>query len=203
MLAVGRKLGAGAAVQRVGTGRRFRQGISADDLSGSQPRQIFLLLLFGAEINDGQRADAGVSAPGGGEARVLGDVVGDDGGGDFVHFEAAVGFGNFDAAQSQVASLLQQIASDGEILVLHLLDVGQDFVDCEFLRGLPDQLMLLGEILRRENLVNLALFEQKAAARDFGAGNCSCGSHSETPLTTKDTKYHEGKPREWDFLGVP
>ena len=66
----------------------------------------------------------------------LADVVGDDGGGDFVHLEAAVGFGNIDAAQAQFPGFLQQIAGDGEIFVLHLLDVGHDFVDREFFRGL-------------------------------------------------------------------
>ena len=60
----------------------------------------------------------------------------------------------------------------GEILVLHLLGVRQDFVDRELFGSLPDQLMLLGEIFRSEDVVDLALFEQKAAARDFRAGNC-------------------------------
>ncbi len=91
-------------------------------------------------------------------------MVGDDGGGDLVHLQAAIGFRDFDAAQAQVAGLLQQIASDGEILVLHLLGVGKDFVDRELFRRLPDELMLLGEIFGSEDFVRLALFEQKAAA---------------------------------------
>ena len=57
--------------------------------------------------------------------------------------------------------------------MLDLLGVGQDFVDREFFRGLPDELMLLGEIFGSEDFVRLALFEQKAAAGNFGAGNCS------------------------------
>ena len=116
-------------------------------------------------------------APGGGEAGVLGDVVGDHGGSDLVHLQAAVGFGNLDPAQAQVACLLQQVAGDGEILVLHLLDVGQNLVERKFLGGLPDQLVLLGEVFRSKDFVNLALFEQKAAAGYLGAGNCCCGSH--------------------------
>ncbi len=115
------------------------------------------------------------AAPGGGEAGVLGDVVGDDGGGDLVHLQAAVGFGNLDAAQAQVAGLLQQIAGDGEVLVLDLLDVGKDLVDREFFRGLADELVLLGEIFGSEDFVRLALFEQKAAAGNLGAGNCGGG----------------------------
>ena len=38
------------------------------------------------------------AAPGGGEAGIFGDVIGDHGGGNFVHFEAAVGFRDFDTA---------------------------------------------------------------------------------------------------------
>ena len=99
VLAVGRKLGACPAVQRIGTRGGFRQGVSPDNFSRGQPRQIFLLLFFRAEVNDGQRADAGMCAPGGGEACVLGDVIGDHGGRDLVHFQSAVGFRDFDPAQ--------------------------------------------------------------------------------------------------------
>ena len=104
-------------------------------------------------------------APGGGEAGVLRDVVGDDGGGDFVHLEAAVGFGDLDGAQPQVAGFFQQIAGDGEILVLDLLDVGKNFVDREFFRRLPDELVLLGEIFGRENFVRLARLRAESCRR--------------------------------------
>ena len=113
-------------------------------------------------------------APSGSEAGVLRDVVGDNGGGDFVHLETAVGFGNFHSAQAQLASLLQQAAGDGEIFVLHLLHVGQDFVDGEFLRRLPDQLLLLGEVFGREDLVRAARLKQEAPAGDSCLGHC-CG----------------------------
>ena len=109
-----------------------------------------------------------MSAPGGGEAGVFGDVVGDDGGGDFVHFEAAVGFGNFGRAEAEFAGFLQQVAGDGEVLVLDLLDVGKDLVDGKLLRRLADELVLLGEVFGSEDFVGAAFFEQKAAAGDSG-----------------------------------
>ncbi len=105
VLAVGREFSPGAAIHGVRAGRGLRQGIGADDFSGGEARQILLLLLLGAEINDGQHADATVRAPRGGESRVLGDVVGYDRGGDFVHFEAAVGFRDFDTTQAEFAGL--------------------------------------------------------------------------------------------------
>jgi hypothetical protein len=113
-----------------------------------------------------------VCAPGGGEASIFRDVVGDDRGGDFVHFEAAVGFGNLDGAQPEFAGFFQQVAGNREVLVLDLLGIRQNFVDGKFLRRLPDELVLLAEIFGRENVFGLPRFQQKAAAGNPGLGNC-------------------------------
>src|SRR5258708_21973565 len=67
MLAILRKHGTGAAVERVGSGSRLRQRVRANDFSRCQSRQVFFLLLFGAEINDRQQADSAVCAPSGGQ----------------------------------------------------------------------------------------------------------------------------------------
>ena len=91
MFAILRERGTCATVHGIGTGRGLRQCICADNLASSETRQVFLLLLLSAEINDGERADPGVSSPGRGEAGVLRNVVGDDCGGDLVHLEAAIG----------------------------------------------------------------------------------------------------------------
>ena len=119
-----------------------------------------------------------MSAPGCGEAGVFCYVVGDHRGGDFVHLEAAVGFGNLDRAQAEVAGLLQQISRDGEILVLHLLDVGNDFVLRELFRSLADELMLLGEILGGEDFVGAARFKQETAAGNLRLGDFCGRGHS-------------------------
>ena len=100
MLAVGGELGAGAAIHGVGAGGRFRQCVGSDHLARREARQIFFLLIFGAEVNDRQQTDAAVRSPRGGEAGIFRNVIGDDGGGDFVHFEAAIGFGDFDAGEA-------------------------------------------------------------------------------------------------------
>ncbi len=188
-----RKLGAGAAIQGIGPGRRFRQRVSADDFTGSQPRQIFLFLLFGPEVDDGQGADAGVSAPSGGKAGVLGNVVGNHRGGDFVHLQAAVGFRNFGGTEAEFPGFLQQIASDGEVFVLDLFDVGKNLVDGKLLRRLANQLMLLGEIFRSEHFVGAALFKQKTAAGDFGTRNCGC-RHEKPLFNHKGHKGTQGNP---------
>src|SRR5205809_6816617 len=118
------------------------------------------------------------------ETGVFGDVVGNYGGSSLVHLQAAVIYRNFHPAQPQLASFLEQLARDGEVLVLHLRDVRDNLVGSEFLRRLTNQLMLFGEILRREYFVGRALCEHKAAARDLGVGNRG-GGHPTPALTTK------------------
>ena len=44
--------------------RTLRKRIGADPFAAGQLGQILLLLLLGAEIDDGQRADAGMRAEG-------------------------------------------------------------------------------------------------------------------------------------------
>src|SRR5439155_11328481 len=94
MLAVRRKMSASTTIQRIRSRRSLRQSVGPDNLSRSQPWQIFLLLLLGPEIHDGQRADPSMSAPGGGESRILRDVVSNNRGGDFVHLKPAISFRN-------------------------------------------------------------------------------------------------------------
>ena len=57
--------------------------------------------------------------------------------------------------------------SRAKIFVLQLLDVGDDFLDRELFRGLRDEQMLFGEIFGSENLVGVALLDQKTAASNI------------------------------------
>src|SRR5262249_49870098 len=176
-----------AAVEGVGTRRGFGKSIRADDLTRSKTRQVLLLLLFSSEVHDGEQADAGVSAPGRGEAGVFGNMVADDGGSHLVHFHAAVGFRHVDRAESQLAGLFQQLTRNREVFVLDLLDIGNDFILREVFRCLGDKLVLLVEVFGRKDFAGLALFQQEAGAGNSGFGYCS-RSHDTPSLTTKDTK---------------
>ena len=115
-----------------------------------------------------------MSAPGGCEAGVLGDVVGDDGGGDFVQFQSAVGFRYFNAAEAEVARLFQQIARDREVLMFDFFYLRQDFIDRELLCGLSNHLLLFSEVFGSKHVGSLPLFQQKATTEDLRLGNCSC-----------------------------
>src|SRR5262249_17982853 len=82
-----------------------------------------------------------------------------------------------DSTQAELTRLSDQFASNGEILVLHFVRVGNDFLDREFLSSLGDQQVLLGEIFRSEYLVERAILNQKAAACDLGSRCCGKRRH--------------------------
>src|SRR5262250_67773 len=105
-----------------------------------------------------------MSAPRGRKTRVFRNTVGDHGRGDFVHFEPAVSLWNFNSTKPQLSRFLQQMTYDSEILVLHLFDVGNDFVLCELFSRLGDEAMLFGKIFRREDILSRARFKQKTSA---------------------------------------
>ncbi len=114
--AVGGENGAGAAIHGVAGGGGFGERVGADPFAGGELGQVLLFLRGRAVPDDGQRADAGVGGEGDGEAGQLADGFGDDGGGDLIHSEAAVGFGNIHGHEAEIAGLAQQGAGDGEVL---------------------------------------------------------------------------------------
>ena len=134
VLAVGGEHGLGAGIHGVRAGTALRQRVGADPLAGGQLGQIFLLLRRGAEPDDRQRADADVRAEGHGEGTLLGDAVGDDGRGHLVHLRAAVLFRNIDTRQSKLRGFVQQLAAEGEILVLDAVGVGHNLLAWRSLR---------------------------------------------------------------------
>jgi len=79
-----------------------------------------------------------MSAPSGREPGILRNVVGDDRSGNFVHLKSAVSFRNLRELK-RFTRLLQQIASDRKILVLHLFNIGDDLIDSKLFRRLPDE----------------------------------------------------------------
>ena len=192
MLAVRRKMSARPAIQRIGSGRSLGQSVGPNNFSRSQPRQIFFLLLLSPEIHDRQRADSCMSTPSGSEPRILRDVVGDHSSGDFVHLKPAVSFRNLRRTQPQLTRLLQQIASDRKVFVLHLFNIGDDLIDGKLFRRLPDELVLLGEVFWSEDFIALPLFKKETTAGDPSSRNCS-RHHFKTPfLTTEATEEHRG-----------
>src|SRR5262249_812128 len=100
-----------ATVERIRSGRRFRQRICSDPLTRSQLRKIFLLLLGSTEIDDRQCANSDMSSPSDTKTSRFGNVVGDDRRGDLVHLHSALLFGNVDRRQAELTGFLDEIAA--------------------------------------------------------------------------------------------
>ena len=153
-----------ACAQRVGAAGGLRKRVGADELAAGQLGQVLLLLLRRAVPDDRQRPDADVRGEDDGEAALLGDVVGDDGGGDLVHLQAAVLLGNVDGGKAKLGGLLEEAASDGKVLGLDLIGDGNDLVGGKLGRGLGDLALLFGEVFREEAVLRRGVGDEEGAA---------------------------------------
>ena len=156
---------------------RLGEAIAGKQFAGGDLRQIFLFLLFGAEIDDGNRADAGVAAVRDGERAVAGEFFRENRGGNFVEARAAICFGNPAAQQADFSGLLQHLSHQMPVFVrFELGDRGHDFLLHEFFGGLADQALVVGEIRGSEDIFGAAGSDQECAAAIEGLRN-GCRGH--------------------------
>ena len=146
--AVGREDRPGLRVHGVRGGARLRERVGADPLAGHELGQVLLLLLGRAEVDDGQRADAGVAHVGDGEAAVARRRLRGDAAGDLVEAHAAVLLGDLDAQQAQLARLREQLARGLVLEGQDLRDARDHLVLHERGRRLADHALLFAEIAR-------------------------------------------------------
>jgi len=95
-------------VLRVGAGLWLGKAVAGDQFAGGDLGQVFLLLFFRAEIDDGDRPDASVAAVRHRKRSVAGEFFGQHGARNLVQARAAVGFGDAAAQQAQLAGLANQ-----------------------------------------------------------------------------------------------
>jgi hypothetical protein len=93
-----------------------------------------------------------------------------DDAGDLVELEPAVLLRYINRAQAQVRGFLQQFAQQARFLFIDLLDARDDFFLHKLLRRPGNELVLIGQILRREDVAGTSLLNQKAAALDASCG---------------------------------
>ena len=101
---------------------------------------------------------------GNGEAAKLGEMVGDDRGGDLVHGQAAVLLGYVDGHQAEIAGFFQQGAGDVEMLGFNLFGFGKHLVANKIRGGARDLALLFAEVFRGHDLVRRALLNEEASA---------------------------------------
>ena len=123
-----------------------------DQLGRSQPGKILLLLLFGAEQQYRQRADARLRAVADGVGTIAPDALGHDHRRNQIQLHAAVTLGKQHADQPQLGRFAQGALQNGEILMLNRLQIGSHFARPEIFGGLGDGAMLGREVLGREHV---------------------------------------------------
>ena len=165
VLAVGREHGLACGCSARRSRWCFRQRVSADHLARRQLRQILLLLLLGAEEDDRQRADAGVSAQSHQKlpyfamrSAMMADVT------------LSMSRPPYSAGMSTLVrpispAFFSSSRDDGQSLCSIFFDGGHDFVGRELLGELRDHLLLFVEIFRSKDVVEVVIFEQETSAR--------------------------------------
>src|SRR5262249_49617105 len=126
--AVGREHSLGARVHRVGSGSGFGERVSGNPFAAGKLWQILGFLLGCAEVHNRQRADAHVPTETHGKAAGDSNVLGNDGGRDFVHVRTAVLLRDVHVGDADFARFADQVARDLELLMLDLFQVGDDFI---------------------------------------------------------------------------
>ena len=160
--AVGAAVGSCPGGQCIGAGAGLGQAIGGLACAGSHAREVFLLLFFRAEVEDGQHADADVR----GECRVeraagLAEFFTHQRVGVGVERRAAVLFRDVRAEQAESACFLHErhLVVERMGAVAHLLH--------EILAQLPDHAVFLAEILGDEHIGRF-----RFADNEFATAQC-------------------------------
>ena len=100
--------------------------------------------------------------------RIGGDFFGEHGGGDVIESRAAIFFRDAAAEQADFARLLHQPRHQALFVLFELGDQRDDFLGDEFLGGLADQPLIVGEFGGSEDVFGARRFQQEAAAGRAG-----------------------------------
>ena len=109
------------------------------------------------------------------EAAVNRKFLGQDRGGNLVEPRAAEFLRHSAAQQPDFAALFHQLGHQPGLFVFEVLDERKNFLEDEFLRRLPNQLLIIRQIGRREDVPRLRRFEEEAASLCCGLGESSGG----------------------------
>src|ERR1700683_657756 len=162
MLAVGSQVGTSSRGKSVRTRQWLGGGIRRQQFHTSQSRQIFFLLLRGAEVHDGERANAGVRGVPARVGGIASHVFGGYHQRGQVHFHAAKFLWYGHARKAQFGGLPQHGKGSARLFLADGRKIGFDFARPELIDHATDRKMLLGEIFRSEHLVGEDIFKEKS-----------------------------------------
>jgi len=129
----------------MGSGVRFGDAESADEIGAAQSGDVFFLQLLAAIGVDGKGAAQDLHVhlhPQ--RAAHAGDLFGDDHGGHPSHVFAAVFLGNHRAPEAQLAHGLDGFFIGEVMLFIPLIHVGRDFFVGEFAHGFSQHVLFFG-----------------------------------------------------------
>ena len=157
----------GLGAEGVAAGAGLGQTVGGAPLAGDDLAEILFLLGLGAVVDERQGADAGVGRIGYGKGAAEGHLLTDQHGRGLVQFQAAVLFRGIHHQQAQLAAFLHAVDHDVEVLLVDLFDLRSDLGGDKLLDGLAHLFLLVGKILRGENIRTGGLRNQVFAAFQY------------------------------------
>ncbi len=155
----------------IAAGPGFRETVRGLPLAGGQLRDVLLLLLLGAVIEDRQRANACMCRDGHAETMTRPGHFRQEHRGHEVLAEAAELLRHRDAQQTKLAGFFQQALHQTFLHAIDAVQVRPNLLRQEVPRRLRDHALLLIEFLGDENVLRVAFADQEfAALKGFGFG---------------------------------
>src|SRR6185295_8939803 len=102
------------------------EAIRADQIAGEEPRQVLLLLGFGAEQGDRQDHQIRVRPEGRSKGGSPGEALADDERRHFIEVDSAVDFLDVDPQKPEIAASPDELTRKGPILLLEPVDSRED-----------------------------------------------------------------------------
>jgi hypothetical protein len=162
--------------QRVGTGQGFGKSVCRQQFAFHQPGKILFFLLFGAEEQNGQRADSGMRGMPAGIGCVAAHHFRHHHHRGQVHLHAAELFRHRDAQQAKRGGLFQYLQRHAGFLFADGRQPGLNFIHPELLHHPLHGVMLVAQVFASEDFPRGDLFQKKSAAFS-GAMRGDSGGH--------------------------
>src|SRR5262249_46530472 len=148
----------------------FAERVRSNQLASHEPWDVLPLLLLGAEAEERRDRQAGLGAERRRERGRPPDCLADDHRRDLVERHAAVLLGPVGRETPQPSAPLPQRLRERPVLLLEPIERRRHFGGDEFLGGLTDQPVLVGQALGEERGVRWRILDEPGAA--FVRGFC-------------------------------
>ena len=173
--------------ESVGARARFGQRVRGYQLARHDAGNVLLLRLFGAVVENRQKADAALRAHRRRERGRAAEVLAKYRARDLIEAEPAVLLGHGRADEANLRALSDELAREIPVLLFEVVNARAHLSVHELPRGVGYHSMLISEVLGREDLLGRALLNEEAPAHYnlFILGN---GRHQFAPFSRKSER---------------